>query len=46
MKMQHELRAPLSGTVRTIAVTAGAQVAAGELLLEIEPESLSLRAGS
>jgi geranyl-CoA carboxylase alpha subunit len=39
MKMQHELRAPLSGTVRTIAVTAGAQVAAGELLLEIEPQA-------
>ncbi len=36
MKMQHELRALIDGTVKAVHVAAGTQVAAGELLIEIE----------
>jgi acetyl-CoA/propionyl-CoA carboxylase biotin carboxyl carrier protein len=36
MKMENEIAAPRSGVVRSLAVTAGAAVAAGELLLEID----------
>jgi len=36
MKMQHPLRADVDGVVKTVAATPGAQVAAGDLLLEIE----------
>ncbi|MEX0347013.1 MAG: acetyl-CoA carboxylase biotin carboxylase subunit [Rhizobiaceae bacterium] len=38
MKMQHQISAPISGTVKAIHVSAGDQVAADDLLLEIEPE--------
>jgi len=37
MKMQHELQAGIDGTVTSICREAGAQVTAGELILEIEP---------
>ncbi|HVA65150.1 MAG TPA: biotin/lipoyl-containing protein [Terriglobales bacterium] len=36
MKMQNEVRSPKSGTLRTLAVTAGSTVAPGALLAEIE----------
>jgi len=36
MKMQHELRAEIAGTVTQISVAAGVQVRAGDLLLEID----------
>ncbi|HEY7838745.1 MAG TPA: biotin/lipoyl-containing protein [Terriglobales bacterium] len=36
MKMQNEVRSPKSGTLRALAVTAGATVAPGALLAEIE----------
>jgi biotin carboxyl carrier protein len=36
MKMQNEIRAPKSGIVREIRVSAGATVATGEFLLSIE----------
>lgn len=38
MKMQHQIAAPISGTVKAIHVSSGDQVAADDLLLEIEPE--------
>jgi geranyl-CoA carboxylase alpha subunit len=37
MKMQHEVQAGIDGVVTAICREAGAQVAAGELILEIEP---------
>jgi geranyl-CoA carboxylase alpha subunit len=37
MKMQHEVQAGIDGIVASINHEAGARVAAGELLLEIEP---------
>jgi len=37
MKMQHEVQAGVDGIVSAICREAGAQVAAGELVLEIEP---------
>jgi len=37
MKMQHEVLAGMDGTVVAVCGEAGGQVAAGELLLEIEP---------
>ena len=36
MKMQHEIRAEIAGTVTEIAATAGTQIAADDLILEIE----------
>jgi len=36
MKMQNEVRSPKSGTLRSLAVAAGATVAPGNLLAEIE----------
>ena len=36
MNMQHELLSPVDGTVNTIHVTADTQVAAGDLLIEID----------
>ena len=36
MKMQHEVRAGVAGKVANVAVRAGEQVAAGDLLFEIE----------
>ena len=35
MKMQHEILAQIDGTVDTIAATAGKQIAADDLILEI-----------
>mgnify|MGYP003659122580 FL=1 len=35
MKMQHEILAEIDGTVETIAATAGKQIAADDLILEI-----------
>jgi geranyl-CoA carboxylase alpha subunit len=37
MKMQHELTAEIDGRVKRIAATAGAQIAARDIILEIEP---------
>jgi geranyl-CoA carboxylase alpha subunit len=37
MKMQHEVQAGIDGVVASLCREAGAQVAAGELILEIEP---------
>ena len=37
MKMQHEVQAGIGGVVTSLCRHAGAQVAAGELILEIEP---------
>ncbi|MEJ2602300.1 MAG: acetyl-CoA carboxylase biotin carboxylase subunit [Gammaproteobacteria bacterium] len=37
MKMQHEVKAAIDGVVRAVHCEAGRQVAADELLLEIEP---------
>jgi biotin carboxyl carrier protein len=37
MKMQHEVQAGIDGVVRSISRAAGGQVAAGEVILEIEP---------
>ena len=37
MKMRHEVQAGIDGIVTSIRCHAGAQVAAGEVLLEIEP---------
>ena len=39
MKMQHELAADVEGTVTAIHVSAGAQIAADTLLIEIAPDS-------
>ncbi len=36
MKMENNIAAPRSGTVKEIAVTEGAEVADGELLIAIE----------
>ncbi|MDQ7080023.1 MAG: biotin carboxylase N-terminal domain-containing protein [Paracoccaceae bacterium] len=36
MKMQHDVRAPIAGRVGKVAVRPGQQVAAGDLLFEIE----------
>ena len=38
MKMQQEIRAPVAGTVSRIAVEVGAQIALGDVLLEIDSE--------
>lgn len=46
MKMQHELTAEVDGRVVLIAATAGAQIAARDLILEIEPEAASKAAGA
>jgi len=37
MKMQHEILAPASGTVETIAAQADSQIAADDLILDITP---------
>ena len=37
MKMQHEMLAPVDGTVIHVTAVAGAQIPADELLIEIEP---------
>ena len=37
MKMQHEVRAEIDGLVTAVHCEAGRQVAADELILEIEP---------
>jgi biotin carboxyl carrier protein len=39
MKMQHRLVADVTGKVVAVHATAGQQVAAGSLLLEIDAES-------
>ena len=39
MKMEHELRLPVAGTVAEISVVEGAQVTGGQVLLRIDPES-------
>lgn len=36
MKMENEIRAPVSGTVKTVHVEAGQAVESGELLIELE----------
>ena len=41
MKMQHELLSSVDGEVRAVAVTAGMQVAADELLIDIEVDEVS-----
>lgn len=38
MKMQHQLHAEVSGTVTEVLAAAGAQLASGDLILEITPE--------
>jgi propionyl-CoA carboxylase alpha chain len=38
MKMEHEVRAPASGTVRSVEVTTGRQVESGQLLLQLDEE--------
>jgi geranyl-CoA carboxylase alpha subunit len=38
MKMQHEILAEVDGTVVRVAGTADSQLAANDLILEIEPE--------
>ena len=37
MKMQHEVQAGIDGVVTSVGREAGTQVAAGDLILEIEP---------
>ena len=37
MKMQHELIAEIDGRVKRIAAASGVQIAARDLILEIEP---------
>jgi geranyl-CoA carboxylase alpha subunit len=37
MKMQHEIVAGIDGRVASIAALPGSQIAAGSLILEIEP---------
>ncbi|UTW54764.1 biotin carboxylase N-terminal domain-containing protein [Kordiimonas sp. SCSIO 12610] len=37
MKMQHEIKAEINGTVKAVGASAGSQVAADSLLIEIEP---------
>jgi geranyl-CoA carboxylase alpha subunit len=37
MKMQHEIVAGMDGRVASIAASPGSQIAAGSLILEIEP---------
>jgi len=39
MKMEHVLKAPRDGVVATVEVTSNAQVAAGDLLIGLEPEA-------
>jgi len=41
MKMQHELLAPVDGTVSAVLATAGTQIAADARILEIEPDAES-----
>jgi biotin carboxyl carrier protein len=36
--MQHQIEAPAAGVVLRIAVSAGAQLASGDLIAEIGPE--------
>jgi biotin carboxyl carrier protein len=36
MKMQNEIRAPKSGTIKEIGVSAGAAVNSGDFLLSLE----------
>ena len=38
MKMEHGLTAPFDGIVAELAVTAGAQVTEGQLLVKVEPQ--------
>jgi geranyl-CoA carboxylase alpha subunit len=38
MKMQHDILAPLAGTVAQITAQTGEQVSAGQLLLELQPD--------
>jgi len=44
MKMQHELTAEIDGRVLRVAATAGSQIAAQNLILEIEPSPPSEKA--
>jgi biotin carboxyl carrier protein len=39
MKMENELRAPASATVKRVVVSAGSAVEKGALLIEMEPAS-------
>ncbi|MFK8030661.1 MAG: acetyl-CoA carboxylase biotin carboxylase subunit [Gammaproteobacteria bacterium] len=39
MKMQHEIKAPTSGKIIGVAARKGQQIAAEELLIEIEPDA-------
>ncbi|MEE8435628.1 MAG: acetyl-CoA carboxylase biotin carboxylase subunit [bacterium] len=39
MKLEHEIEAPVTGTVKTVAVSEGQQVAARDLLMELVPET-------
>ncbi|NNU16175.1 biotin/lipoyl-binding protein [Parvularcula sp. ZS-1/3] len=39
MKMQHEVTAPVSGAISALPAAAGKQVAGGDLLLQIEPDT-------
>ena len=36
MNMQHDIRAQIDGSVQEVCVQAGQQVAAGDLIIEIE----------
>lgn len=38
MKVLHELKAQIDGTIKSISVTPGAQAGPSEILVEIEPE--------
>jgi geranyl-CoA carboxylase alpha subunit len=38
MKMEHRLQAEVAGTISAVHVSAGQQIAAGELILEIDDE--------
>jgi len=38
MKMQHEILSEIDGTVANIAVQAGTQIAADDLIMEIEEQ--------
>ncbi|MFP5465841.1 MAG: acetyl-CoA carboxylase biotin carboxyl carrier protein subunit, partial [Gammaproteobacteria bacterium] len=45
MKIQHQIAADVSGTVKTINVSSGAQVKSRHLLVVIEPDSKQESAG-
>ena len=39
MKMEFQLQTPVAGTVQAVSVSAGDQVKARQLLVELEPEA-------